>query len=211
VCRRYPDTLLPAVGLHPDRFAETLPPPDESEQAAVEALARTNRSRIVALGEVGLDYWRVRSEANRRLQRRFLARMAALARELNLPLNVHSRSAGRYILELLQECRAQKVLLHAFDGKAGVARQAAERYGWIFSIPPSVVRSKQKQRLVRVLALEHLALESDSPALGPEPGQRNEPRNICKVAAYLAKVKRVPCATVVAATTANAGRVFGFN
>lgn len=211
VCRRYPDVLLPAVGLHPDRFTESLPPPDEAEQDALEALVRKNRRHIVALGEVGLDYWRVRTQPQRQLQRRFLERVAVLGRELNLPLNVHSRSAGRYIIELLADAGADKVLLHAFDGKAGLAREAAERHGWVFSIPPSVVRSRQKQKLVRVLDLAHMALESDSPALGPEPGQRNEPLNILKVVAYIAAVKKVPETTVVEMTTANAARIFGFS
>ena len=211
VCRRHPDVLLPAIGLHPDRFAESLQPPDETEQSVLEALARENRHQIVALGEVGLDYWRVRTQPQRLLQRRFLKRMAALARELDLPLNVHSRSAGRYILELLADLNVTRVLLHAFDGKAGLAREAAQRHGWVFSIPPSVMRSKQKQKLVRVLDLAHLALESDSPALGPVPGQRNEPLNILKVVDYIAAVKMVPKAAVVEITTANAARLFGFN
>ena len=211
VCRRYPGVLLPALGLHPDRFAESLSPPDETDQVALESLVRKNRRQIVALGEVGLDYWRVRTRPRRRMQRRFLERMAALARELDLPLNVHSRSAGRYILEVLADTGADKVLLHAYDGKAGLARAAAERHGWVFSIPPSVVRSRQKQKLVRVLDLAHMALESDSPALGPDPGHRNEPRNILKVVAYIAAVKKVPEATVVKRTTANAVRVFGFS
>jgi TatD DNase family protein len=211
MCRRYPGVLLPALGLHPDRFSESLAPPDEAVQAALETLAREHRRQIVALGEVGLDYWRVRTRPRRRLQRLFLERMAALARELDLPLNVHSRSAGRYILELLGDVRAEKVLLHAFDGKAGMARQAAQRHGWVFSIPPSVIRSRQKQKLVRVLDLEHMALESDSPALGPDPGRRNEPLNMLKVVGYIADIKQVPETTVVEMTTANAARVFGFN
>lgn len=208
VCARYEDALWPCVGLHPDRFAETRAPPGASEIEAVCALARAERGRIAAIGEVGLDYYYAKSAERRTLQRACLERMAELARELDLPLNVHSRSAGHYTLELLEATGAERVLMHAFDGKAGHAQRAAERHGWIFSIPPSVVRSDQKQKLVRVLPLEALALESDSPVLGPERGVRNEPANLRLVVSAIAEIKRVPEERVLEAAARNAERLF---
>ena len=104
--------------------------------------------------------------------------MVALARELGLPLNVHCRSAGKKTLETLAAAGAERVLMHAYDGKVGHAMKAAEERGWVFSIPPSVVRSKQKQKLVCRLPLEAMALETDSPVLGPDRNERNEPANI---------------------------------
>ena len=209
VCRRHPETLRACVGLHPDRFAEarTPLPPEAIEE--VEKLARGERERLWAIGEIGLDYYYVKSEEHRAAQRACLERMAALGAELDLPLNVHSRSAGKYTLELLEAVGARRVLMHAFDGKAGHAQRAAERHGFVFSIPPSVVRSEQKQKLVRALPLEALALESDSPVLGPVPGERNEPANLIAALSKIAELKAVTPDRVREVSTDNARRLFG--
>ena len=209
VCARHSPTLSPCVGLHPDRFAEDRPCPDDEDIEAVANCARDNGRRLVAIGEVGLDYWYVKTEERRAAQRACLERMAALANELGLPLNVHSRSAGRHTLDLLAGCGAQRVLMHAFDGKAGYAANAVEQHGYVFSIPPSVVRSPQKQKLVRRLPLEALALESDSPVLAPERGARNEPANLVHAVRCIAGLKGVSEDQVVEVTTQNARRLFG--
>lgn len=208
VCARDPRRLAAAVGLHPDRFAEDRAAPSDAEIAAIEALARAERGRLVAIGEVGLDYWYVKSEARRAAQRAALERLAALAAELELPLNVHSRAAGHHALDVLAAAGARRVLCHAFDGKAGYAQRAHEAHGWTFSIPPSIVRSEQKQKLVRALPLEALALESDSPVLGPVPRTRNEPANLRLAAERIAELKGVGVERVREVTTANALRLF---
>jgi len=208
VCADHPDMLRPCVGIHPDRFAEELPLPTDTELEAIEALARAHRAELVAIGEVGLDYWRVKTDERRAAQRACLERMAALAAELELPLNVHSRSAGHHTLDLLASCGARRVLMHAFDGRASYAKRAVEAQGYVFSVPPSIVRSRQKQKLVRSLPLEALALESDSPVLGLEPGERNEPANLVRAVACIAEIKGVGEDQVRETTTATARRLF---
>ena len=81
--------------------------------------------------------------------------------------------------------------LHAFDGKASAALPAVEA-GYFFSIPPSVVRSRQKQKLVKQLPLTCLLVETDSPVLGPEPGVRNEPANLPLAIRAIAEIKSLP-------------------
>ncbi|MBW2455437.1 MAG: TatD family hydrolase [Deltaproteobacteria bacterium] len=209
ICATHGEMLRPCVGIHPDRFADDLPLPIDAELEAIETLARANHRHLAAIGEVGLDYWRVKDEERRAAQRGCLERMAALAAALDLPLNVHSRSAGHHTLSLLTGCGARRVLMHAFDGRASYAKRAAEEHGYFFSIPPSVVRSRQKQKLVRALPLEVLALESDSPVLGPEPGQRNEPANLTRTVTTIAELKGVSEEQVRETTTATARRLFG--
>ncbi len=209
VCAKNPEVLRPCVGLHPDHFAEDHEAPDEKAMDAVATLARTNRTQLAAIGEVGLDYWYVKTEERRAAQRTCLERMAALADELELPLNVHSRSAGHHTLDLLVSCGANRVLMHAFDGKASYAVRAAEQHGYLFSVPPSVVRSPQKQKLVRRLPLEALALESDSPVLGPERGIRNEPANLTHALRCIADLTGISEDQVREVTTSNARRLFG--
>ena len=168
---------------------------------------RESAQRLVGIGEVGLDYWVCRDDARRDAQRAAFRQMIGVAEELDLPLNVHSRSAGHHVIDLLLAEGARRVLMHAFDGKAGHALRGAEA-GFLFSIPPSVVRSPQKRKLVRALPLSALALETDSPVLGPEQGKRNEPANLVISAAAIAEIKGVPEEEVRLRTAENARRLF---
>ena len=192
--------IKPCAGLYPTIL-------DRGAAAEMLAFIRQNRERLVAIGEVGLDYWKVQDPAEREVQRDILAQHVALSRELDLPLNVHSRSAGRHAIAWLRENGARRVLLHAFDGKAATARAGIEA-GYYFSIPPSIVRSPQKQKLVRHLPLEHLLLESDAPVLGPEKDARNEPCNVWLSCQHIAAIKCVSVSEVARVTTANAKRLF---
>jgi TatD DNase family protein len=161
------------------------------------------------VGEVGLDGWVVRDETGRELQRAIFAGFIRLAIELDLPLNVHSRSAGREAVAMLLAAGARRVQLHAFDGRAATALPGAEA-GYFFSVPPSVVRSPQKQKLVRRLPLDCLLVETDSPVLGPEPGRRNEPANLPLALAAVAQIKGIPLEQAAEAVTANTKRLYGF-
>jgi len=192
--------VRPCLGLHPD--AASL-----DEAAAVEELIRRNAHRLAGIGEVGLDFWIAREEPEREIQRQVLSRFVRLSLELDLPLNVHSRSAGHYTLDLLLEAGARRVLMHAFDGRVSHARRGIEA-GYIFSVPPSVVRSRQKQKLVSRLPLGALTTETDSPVLGQEPGQRNEPANISLVVRMVAELKHVPVDQAREVMAANARQLF---
>jgi TatD DNase family protein len=172
------------------------------------AFIRANRASLAAIGEVGLDYWVVKEEAARCVQKEIFSRFIRLSLELELPLNVHSRSAGRHAVDLLLQSGAEKVQLHAFDGKITAARPALEA-GFFFSIPPSIVRSRQKQKLVHHLPLECLLVETDSPVLGPEPQVRNEPANLMAAVRAVAAIKGVPEDRVVDAMAANTKNLYG--
>ncbi|MBP7148046.1 MAG: TatD family hydrolase [Acidobacteria bacterium] len=193
--------IAPAAGLYPTHL-------DLAAAREVERFIREHRERLFAIGEVGLDHWVVKDDADLQLQREIFLGQVRLARELDLPLNVHSRSAGRRTIAALVEAGAGRVLLHAFDGRAGAALEGV-RAGFFFSVPPSIVRSPQKQKLVRALPLERLLLETDSPVLGPIPGERNEPANVLVALRAIAEIKRLAEDEVARATTANARRLFG--
>jgi TatD DNase family protein len=98
--------------------------------------------------------------------------------------------------------------MHAFDGKAGAALPAVEA-GYFFSIPPSVVRSRQKQKLVKRLPLSCLLIETDSPVLGPTPDERNEPANIRQSIKAIAELKDVSEEEVIVAVCENTERLYG--
>ena len=197
---QYP-LLKPAAGLYPTHL-------DADHADRMIDLIRNRKSQLIAIGEVGLDYWMAKKEPEKELQKAIFKRFIALSKELHLPLNIHSRSAGRHIVALLLEHNAQQVHLHAFDGKASAALPAVEA-GYFFSIPPSVVRSRQKQKLVKRLPLSCLLVESDSPVLGPTAGERNEPANLSEVIKAIAQIKSMHPEAVAAAVLENTERLYG--
>ncbi|KAJ1651076.1 putative deoxyribonuclease tatdn3 [Dispira simplex] len=140
------------------------------------------------------------------------------AAQHGLTLNIHSRQAGKYAIQLLTELQQElethglslpPVLLHAFDGKLGFVQQALD-LGCYFSVAPYVLHASKPQGIVRLVPLNRLVLESDTPSLGPDPQHpdQNQPINIVKVAEYIARVKQVTVDQVAYQTTRNAVRLF---
>ena len=201
LAEEHSDIIRPTAGLYPTIL-------DLGEAEQMVELIRRERDRLVAIGEVGLDHWKVKEPAQRELQREIFLRFIRLSTETDLPLNIHSRSAGGAAIALLLEAGARKALLHAFDGRAAKALPGVEA-GFYFSVPPSVVRSPQKQKLVRRLPLSCLLVETDSPVLGPTPGERNEPANVRISLSEIARLKETSEEEVFEAIEDNQRRLLG--
>ena len=193
--------ILPAAGLFPTLL-------DSEQAAAMYNFIRHHNGQLAAIGEVGLDFWAIQDEAGKQRQREIFAGFIDLARETDLVLNIHSRSAGRHAIDMLLARGAGRVQMHAFDGKVANAMAAVEA-GYFFSVPPSIVRSRQKQKLVRNLPLSCLLLESDSPVLGPNPEVRNEPANTVVALEAIAELKRVAFEEVMETVYENSCRLYG--
>lgn len=190
-----------AAGLYP-----AYPDLDATEEMI--KFIRENRHHLIAVGEVGLDFWILKEERQRQIQKEVFSLFIELALELDLPLNVHSRSAGHHALNMLFDHNAKRVQMHAFDGKASYALPAVEA-GFYFSIPPSVVRSPQKQKLLRATPMESLLLETDSPVLGPDPKIRNEPANLLLAAQSIADIKGLSLEETLSIIKENTLRLYG--
>jgi len=197
---KYP-MLRPAAGLYPAIL-------EKAQAEEMAAFIRKRHNHLVAIGEVGLDHWVAKTESERAVQEEIFKTFIRLSKELALPLNIHSRSAGKHAVSMLMECSATQVHLHAFDGKASAAMPAVEA-GYFFSIPPSIVRSRQKQKLVKHLPLSCLLVETDSPVLGPLPNTRNEPTNILTSIQAIAELKQIDEAEVIEAVTKNTQKLYG--
>jgi len=200
IAASFPETVRPAAGLFPTVL-------DPAAAGELESWIRRHRDELYAVGEVGLDYWKVQEEAEREVQAEIFSGFIELARDIGLPLNVHSRSAGRATIALLLEKGAQRVQMHAFDGRASKAMPGVEA-GFFFSVPPSVVRSAQKQKLVRHLPLSCLLLETDSPVLAAVAGERNEPCRVLESLTAIAELKSLNVEEVRETVAENSRRLY---
>ncbi|XP_019491000.1 PREDICTED: putative deoxyribonuclease TATDN3 [Hipposideros armiger] len=198
---RYNGFLLPCLGVHP---VQGLSPEDQRSVTLKDLdvalpMIEKYKDRLLAIGEVGLDFSPrfAGTEEQKEEQRQVLIRQVQLAKRLNLPLNVHSRSAGRPTINLLNEQGADKVLLHAFDGRPSVAMEGVKA-GYFFSIPPSIIRSGQVNSFIQPHVTRgeiHFKV-------------RNEPQNISISAEYIAQVKGISVEEVTEVTTQNALKLF---
>src|SRR6185436_14573153 len=168
--------------------------------------------KVVAIGELGLDYYRDLSP--RDVQRTALVAQLRLARTVGKPVLLHCREAHADLLDL---CGAEDVAagggtLHCFSGDLAVARRGLD-LGLLISIagPVTYPSARRLADVVRVLPLDRLVVETDCPYLPPQPwrGRRNEPAYLPVTAARVAELLGRPAAEVADATTANAARLLG--
>uniref|UniRef100_A0A3B3UWF7 TatD DNase domain containing 3 n=1 Tax=Poecilia latipinna TaxID=48699 RepID=A0A3B3UWF7_9TELE len=205
---RYPDLVAPCLGLHPLQAAggQRSVRPQDLEEAL--PLFYSHRERLVAIGEIGLDFtpWCAPTQQDRDDQMKVFIRQLDVAMEMDLPVNVHSRSAAKVTIDTMRRRGISRALLHNFSGKPAAAMEAVEA-GFFFSFPPAVCRNQQRDRLIQRIPLDHICLETDAPALGLHRN-RNEPANIALSCSYIAKVKGQTPETVREVTTQNAYRLF---
>jgi TatD DNase family protein len=207
------ECVYAAVGVHP-HDAKKL---DGATLAQLRELAQN--PKVVAVGEIGLDYYRDLSP--RDVQRRAFQAQLAWAAKLGKPVIIHDRDAHGEILEALTHWAAglgdsilagRMGVLHTFSGDLDMAREAIE-LGFYISIsgPVTYRNARQLPDIVRALPLERLLVETDCPFLAPEPyrGKRNEPAYTRLVAERIAKLRGISLDELARATTANARRLFG--
>ncbi|MFU8818958.1 MAG: TatD family hydrolase [Desulfurivibrio sp.] len=193
------------VGVHPHHVNELV----AGDYERLRELAAD--PRVVAYGEIGLDYAKEYSPAP--LQRHHFAAQVRLARELDLPLIIHDREAHADTLAILRDAGPLPAggVMHCFSGDAALAEQVLEM-GFYISIT-GVVTFKTAATLreaVSRVPLNRLLLETDGPFLAPVPhrGKRNEPAFLPFIAAKIAELKNCTIAEIAAATTANARQLF---
>lgn len=193
------------VGIHPHDAAGV----SEADLAEIRDLA-TNCPKCVAIGEIGLDFYRDRSP--REEQERVFRSLLELARELDKPVVIHDRDAHQETLDLIKQASVVKGVMHCFSGDINFARQCLDQ-GLYVSIPGTVTypSNQQLRDVVQAVPLERLLLETDCPYLSPVPhrGKRNEPAYTRLTAEKVAEIKGLTVQDVGRITTMNAGRLFG--
>jgi TatD DNase family protein len=201
--------LSATIGIHPHEAAAA--PADLD--AAFDALRERYGARIVAVGEIGLDYYYDHSP--RPVQREVFLRQLAYAQARDLPLVFHQRDAFEDFVAVLRagyDPARQRGIVHCFTGTTAQAHTFREEFGLLLGIG-GVVTFKTAGGLrdaVRAVGLESIVLETDCPYLAPVPhrGERNEPAYIADTARAVADVLAVDLSDVIARTDANARRIF---
>ena len=196
--------LFATVGVHPDY-------PDASEPTVADLVARAALPKVVAIGETGLDYYRLGGDLEWQRQR-FRVHIRA-AREAGLPLVIHTRAAAADTLAIMRDEGAMAAggVMHCFTETWEVA-QAALDLGVHISLSGIVTfkNARDVHDVARRMPLDRLLIETDAPYLAPVPhrGKRNQPAWVADVAAGIAALRGVSVATVAAATTENFFRLF---
>lgn len=205
------EAVFPTVGFHPHEADRVSP----GMLAELESLA--GLPGVVAVGEIGLDFYR--NLSSHAAQRRLIDAQLALALRVGKPVCVHSRAAEDAAIEHLgpfaTEARARGLqipgVMHCFGGTVEQAAAYLEA-GYLISIacPVTYPKNTEAHRLVRAVPLERLVIETDSPYLPPQTrrGQLNEPANVIEVAKAIAELRGESLQRILAATTANARRLF---
>ena len=197
--------MLHALGMHPQHVREW------STRTKIELRSRLHSSRAIAVGEIGLDYYRgVQDQA---VQRRVFAEQLDLSLELGMSVIIHQRSAEDDLVSILQELPHQHpVLLHSFDAGERVAGLARER-GYFIGVGGLATRPRNiaLRKILASFSLHQIVLESDAPYLVPQglADRRNTPASVAHIAHFLAGLHNVSRDQVAASTTANALRFFG--
>ena len=204
VARAHPNVWCSA-GVHPDERR------DGREASLDELVEMGSDPRVVAIGETGLDYFRVESDTEWQ-RSRFRTHIRA-ARRLAKPLVIHTRAAAEDTLRLMREEGAGEVggVMHCFTESWEVAEGAmAQGFHISFSGIVTFKNAKDLKEVARRVPLERMLVETDSPYLAPVPhrGKPNQPAFVKHVAEEIARLRGIPFADVAAATTANFFRLF---
>ena len=202
----HPDTYA-AVGIHPHDAAQA----DELALAALGDLARSS-PRVVAMGEMGLDFYRNLSP--RDVQEHVFRRQLALGRQLGKPVLIHCRDAHVETLEILTAERVPDAggIMHCFSGDTHVARRCLD-LGLLISLagPVTYPNARKLPEVVRMVPADRLVIETDCPFLPPQPyrGKRNEPAYLPITAARVAELRGLPVEELGPRMSSNALTLFG--
>ncbi|KKQ11899.1 MAG: Hydrolase, TatD family, partial [candidate division WS6 bacterium GW2011_GWC2_36_7] len=181
ISKKYPKIKF-AAGLYPEESL-TLDKYKEFEEFLLK-----NKKEIVAIGEIGLDKT---EKLDFEFQKEIFVKQLDFARNLNLPVIIHTRKTEKEVLEILEKFPELKIVLHCFSGNFKFVKEGIE-LGCYFSIPTNVVKSEHFQKMLTVVPKEKILTETDSPYLSPFPEKKNEPAFITESIKKISEIWKTP-------------------
>ena len=198
--------LFAGVGIHPEEARELTA--DDDAQLAAWA----EDEKVVCIGEIGLDYYWVKDEPTRELQRKIFIHQLDLARQLHLPVCIHDRDAHADTLAILKkEGQGIPTVLHCYSGSVEMAREFLKLGCYLGTDGPLTFKNASKLlNVIRDMPLGRLLVETDAPYMAPVPmrGKRNEPAFVRFIAEKVAELRSMTLADVARATTTNAEAIY---
>jgi len=185
LAQQHKNFVFPSLGLHP---TEAVKLSGKAIEAALETI-REHKKKVVAIGEVGLDYHYIKEEPQIKKSKDIFIQFIQLAQELKKPLVIHSRESNPDVFKLLSDYDAKTVVLHCFGDKNNLPFVLEQ--GWYLSIATIIATSKNHRKIVRQAPLEKLLTETDAPWLAPGRG-RNTPLGTRLVLEKIAKERNIP-------------------
>lgn len=205
LARAFPHVYA-AVGIHPEECGDFAPEHIRQLRQLAE-----DEPKVVAIGEVGLDYYWPENPP-RPLQQEVLRQQMALARELELPVILHDREAHADSMAIMREFPEVRGVFHCFSGSVEMARELVER-GWYLSFGGAVTfkNARRAPEVVRAIPIERLLIETDAPYMTPVPhrGKRNDSRYVSLVAEKLAQLLERSPQELARISWDNGCRLFG--
>ncbi len=204
------DFIYAAVGVHPSDIE------DLNDETFAWLSNQTQADKVVAIGEIGLDYYWEKDPEVRDRQKYWFTKQIELAKEKNLPIIVHSREAAEDTVKVMKEANAQEVpgIIHCYSYSPELSKTFLDM-GYYLGIG-GVITFKNAKKLVETVKkapMERLLLETDCPYLAPEPnrGKRNSSLNLIYVADKIAEIKNLTREEVISITTDNAKKLYRIN
>jgi len=209
ISKKY-EFIYSICGISPNDIPQTEQELWKDIEEISKIIQQNNDKKLVAIGEIGLDYYW--NKDNKELQRKAFIKQIELANELGLPIVIHSRDASVDTINILKEHPVNKKgIFHCCQLNQEMIRQALELGYYIsFAGPITFKNAKNAEECVKMVPIDRILIETDSPYLSPEPyrGKRNDSRNVKFVAQKIAEFKELSLEEVARITYENAMRIF---
>lgn len=204
------DFIYSICGISPNDIPQTEQELWKSLDEITKIVQNNKSKKLVAIGEIGLDYYW--NKENKGLQEQAFIKQIELANKLELPIVIHSRDASVDTINIIEENKVNKAgIFHCCQQNQEMIKNAL-RLGYYISLagPVTFKNAKNSADIIQMIPMDKLLIETDSPYLAPEPnrGKRNDCRNVKHVAQRIADVKRITLEEVAKATYENAMRIF---
>ena len=202
----YPEIAKIALGIYP---LDSLELSDKELEERIDFI-RKNAGKIVAIGEVGMDFHEgeTSNERSKKKQKENFIKFIKLAKELGKPIIVHSRKAEKECIDVLEAEGAKRVVMHCFNGNFKLVQRIIDN-GWSLTIPTSVTRSEHFQKIISITPIEQLLCETDSPYLHPDKTKKdNTPSNVIFSYKAIAQIKKMTERDVERQIKDNFGKLF---